>query len=761
MQVIQHENDGLHQENVANGKTAIFRAKPDVTSSVMPNDLSRHGFQRISYLQTAYGVKTIELTDYQTMLTQAVENISGVPEQFKIVRSVMTSPTFILAIQKEVWPKPEATLKVGVRSLEESDIERMVRANIAKAKINGVSEEVRRVVIAILGVACEHAGLVKLRMHSFTTDVYNVLFPTWGYVRTEAVKMLAWEHFKKIDLKRGIETKSVARIALAPLAHLFDDITQVVDKIISERNQFDALAAAAAARVFRRGDFLGDYKGITDESEVIEFAENATLMLGYLDDVTAKGSVLDDAFFLSEVSKIPLTSFGRRLAAAATTIRNIEHIRTAPIDVMTRNTEITHLRDYRGGLSGVVINPSYTFGKPEFMVSELVSNTIGRNLLQQSSIEDDINAIMVPVNDMVNSFPKKIAFVMQNITEEYDANVALDIAASDTVMDSEGNITQVSDIIYPLCVALGISDRYMQLLAVAQAMNVSIKSRGLNDSAEAGYDISFVFDVKQPDVHRILPMVSEGVSFSDKPEVVVAFGTNSFENASNWEIANQNISKTARSMRYVGPLLTRDDKSMSIIGDDQNYLDRKMDLEFKVSVPGAGADGGPMTKEFKLESNFYTLFTAMEFVAADNSDHVYVHYMPAVVAKTRAMFDLYIHLNDTLPDRDMVITSRDRIITMLVDTLAPFIRSPRFKSLVAQVRANALLEIYSSLGDDRVAKNSIRRLLISGEMDVDISSAVLLNLLRRVHLLGRDQQTALNDISITKRFREAMLSVVI
>lgn len=744
------------QAHVSGDTTILFRAKPDASSGQLPSDLSRHNFRRFSYLNTAYGIKTTELTSYQDQLIAAVEDLSAKPGDFRAVQKIMTHPSFITSMQREIWPKPEAAIKTGVRSLEEADIERMVRMSIAKALRQDVSDKVRRVVTGIIGVACEHAGLVKLRLHSFTTDVYTLMFPTWASVKEEGVKLLAWEHFKKIELKRGIESKAIGRIALAPLANLFDDISMIIDKIVNERNQFDALAAAAAAKLFRRDEFLGDYRGITLEADVVEFSENATLMLGYLDDLTERGIAITDEFLLSEVRKIPLTSFNRHLTGAAATIRNVPHFRTAPLDLIARNTMIKHVMDYRGGLSGVLISPNFTFGKAEFMVSEFVANTLGRNLIPQTQIEDDLNAVFRPLNDVVTSFPDRIAFVLQNISEQYDAGVALDVSGVDSVELPDGTDRNVEDIIYPLCVGISLSKQYLRLLALAASTNVSVTCSSLrSNSTVPGYEISYVYDIHQPDYNRLLPSMNEGMSFTNQPEVVVAFGTVDSGMAGNWEIASQNISTSARSSRYAGPQISEDGDTANILGDAKNYFERSVSLQLRIPV----AQG--KIKEFTVPVSFFELFTSTEYDEDLGHDHIYVHFMPAVVAKMRSLISLYLNLNQNINSDGAIITASDRIITMLVDTLEPLMRTPRFRSLVSQVRAQALQTIYKEGGGDRALNNYLRNRLVGGEMDVDIASALIINLLRRAHLVSKEQATDLAELAAKARFRESMLSVVV
>lgn len=752
MQIIQTIDGELNPTYAGGDSSLIFRAKPQETTGSLPSDLSRHVFQRFTYNKAAYGIKTIFLTDYQEHLVYSVEELSANPAEFRTVRNVLSNPEFIHLIQKNVWPKEEATIKLDVLSVEETDLTDLVIKAIAKSKFTAVSDSARHVITSILGVALESAGIVKIKLKSFTTQAEPSLFPSWERIRTDAIKMLAWEHFKKIDVRKGIQGKSVGRVALTPLVHMFDDITQIIDRLINDRQQFDALAAAGLCRVLRRGEQMGDYRGITDESEVIEFAENATYMMGYLEYLDKSKIAIDDNFLLTEIMKLPIISFSRRIAGAASTIRDIEHYRSAPLDTMLKNTSLHHMLDHIGGLSGVLISPTFHIAKPNFMVSEVLHNTLGRNVFAQTTLEDEINAVMAPINDVFSKFPDQVRFIMENITEQYNSSVALNVGASSVIDVANG--TEAGDVIYPLCVGLGLSDIYLQMLALALSSTVNISSTALRSGeSEHGYTITYVFDVHQPDVHKVLPMISEGVSFTSDEATVIAFGSHSSGIRGQWDLEAQNIEPNARSMRYIGAMPTQSGSIVNIFGDALNYFERPWTID--LSLPIANGE----QKDFQITINLYDLITKTEYIQGNPRDHIFVHFMPAVVAKMRSLISFYMILNENTPDDGSIITVRDRILVMLVDSFAQIIKTPRFKSFISQIRSEAL-KIMLSQSNDRVLNNYVRRRLTTGELDVDISSALLLNLLRKTHLITNDQLTTLSEVTQTKRFRQSMLTVV-
>lgn len=752
MQVIQTIDGTLNPTYAGGDSSLIFRAKPQETTGSLPSDLSRHTFQRFTYNKAAYGIKTIFLTDYQEHLVHAVEELSANPAEFRVVRNVLASPEFIHIVQKNVWPKEEATIKLDILSLEETDLTQLVLTAVTKARFNNVSDQARHVITSILGVALESAGIIKIKLKSFTTQAEPSLFPSWTKIRSDAIKMLAWEHFKKIDVRRGIQGKSVGRVALTPLVHMFDDITLIIDRILNDRNQFDALAAAGLCRVLRRGEQMGDYKSITEESEVVEFASNATYIMGYLDYLDESKIAITDNFLLTEIMKLPITSFSRKLSGAAATIRDIEHYRSAPLDTVLKNTTLHHMLDHIGGLSGILISPTFHVAKPHFMVSEVLHNTLGRNMFPQTMLEDEINAVMTPINDVFAKFPDQVRFIMENITEQYNSSVALNVAPGEVIDIANG--IEASDVIYPLCVGLGLSDTYLRLLALALSSTVNISSNALRGGLEEpGYSVTYVFDVHQPDIHKVLPMISEGVSFTSDAATVVSFGSTSSGIRGQWDLEAQNIEPNARQMRYIGAMPTQNGTIVNIFGDALNYFEREWEID--LSLPLANGQ----TKEFSIKTNLYDLITKTEYIQGNQRDHIFVHFMPAVVAKMRSLVSFYLLLNENTPEDGSIITIRDRIMVMLVDSFSQIIKTPRFKSFIAQVRAEAL-KVMLSQNNDRVLNNYVRRRLTTGELDVDISSALLLNLLRKTHLITNDQLTELTELTQTKRFRQSMLTVV-
>lgn len=727
---------------------AVFRAKPTSGARGLPSDLSRHSFERVTVDTRALSVETIMLTSMQEHLTYAVQEIAETPEQLRLVRNVIVSPKFIENVQKTIWPKAESQIKVDVRSLTEDMLVRLVQKGISETRINGLDDKGRQLIVAILGVALEAHGIVAIDIASFATRIHTKLFPTWSGMVHEGLKALAVSHFSTIKPERGLQKKAIGRVALAPLSNMFDDIYNVMQKILADRNQFNALAAAAMARVLHRGEQLGDYRGITEESEVVEFASNATYVLAYADHLEQSNLAITDDYIIGQLQLVPLLSFNRRIVAAASILREIEHYRVGSIDTIRRNTNIHHVLDHVGALSGVMIAPNFRVNKTHFMVSEYLHATIGRNIIAQPDMEDTLNNVLSNVNDVFMKLPEQIKFVMENISERYNAGVALDMSDDDTI---DG--VAVEDIIYPLCVAVGLSDEYLRLLAIANSVYTTIRANATDDDAEPGINITYVFDAKQKDVNRILTNIAEETCFTVDPAIVVAFGTADTNNLGSWEVGNQNISESARSARYLGGLGDENSNTITVLGQPRNFLEREWALE--VSIPVRGEEAIAISTNV----NLYELVYASEYVSGLDRDHLYVHFAPAIVSQMESLVDFYLALVAPGTAPGEIISISDRIEVILADAFAPIVKSGAFRGLVASIRAKLLATTMNSI-KDRAKVNYVRKRLVSGELDVDISSSLLFNILRRAHLIRQDQLDDLTEIAEKREYRQAMLSLV-
>lgn len=157
--------------------------------------------------------------------------------------------------------------------------------------------------------------------------------------------------------------------------------------------------------------------------------------------------------------------------------------------------------------------------------------------------------------------------------------------------------------------------------------------------------------------------------------------------------------------------------------------------------------------------NLYELVYASEYISGLDRDHLYVHFAPAIVNQMESLVDFYLALTavDSAPGE--IITVADRIEVMLADAFAPIVTSGAFKGLVAAVRAQLLSRAMASI-KDRAQVNYIRKRLVSGELDVDITSSLLFNILRRAHLIRVDQLDDLIEVSAKREYRQAMLSLV-
>jgi hypothetical protein len=727
---------------------AVFRAKPSSGARGLPSDLSRHSFERMTVDTRALSVETIMLTSMQEHLTYAIQEIAETPEQIRLVRNVIVSPRFIEHVQKTIWPKAESQIKVDVRSLTEDMLVRLVQKGITETRINGISDSGRQLIVAILGVALEAHGIVAIDIASFATRIHTKLFPTWKGMVHEGLKALAVSHFSVIKPERGLQKKAIGRVALAPLSNMFDDIYNVMQKILADRNQFNALAAASMARVLHRGEHLGDYRGITEESEIVEFASNATYILAYADYLEEQQVAITDDFIIGQLQLVPLLSFNRRIVAAASILREIEHFRVGNIDTLRRNTNIHHVLDHVGALSGVMIAPNFRVNKTHFMVSEYLHATLGRNIIAQVDMEDTLNNVLANVNDVFMKLPEQIKFVMENISERYNAGVALDMADSEVIDGVE-----VSDVIYPLCVAVGLSQEYLRLLAIANSLYTTIRANATEEDAEPGINITYIFDAKQKDVNRILTNISEDTCFTVDPEIVVAFGTVDVNNLGHWEVGNQNISEAARAARYLGGLGDENSNTITVLGQPRNFLERPWDLS--VNVPVRGEEAISVTTEV----NLYELVYASEYISGLDRDHLYVHFAPAIASQMESLVDFYLALVAPGSAPGEIITISDRIEVILADAFAPIVKSGAFRGLVASIRAQLLATVMSTI-KDRAKINYVRKRLVSGELDVDISSSLLFNILRRAHLIRQDQLDDLTEIATQREYRQAMLSLV-
>lgn len=731
----------------------IFRAKPSAGAKGLPSDLSRHNFERMTVDVRAFSVETVMLTTMQEHLTYAVQSVAETPEQLRLVRNVMAAPKFIAHIQKSVWPKAESQIKVDVRSLTEDMLVTLVQKGITESRVNGLNDEGRQLIVAILGVALEHHGIVAIDIASFATRLHTRLFPTWDNIVHEGLKALAVSHFSVIKPENGLQKKAIGRVALAPLSNMFDDISNVIVKIMADRNQFKALAAAGLARVLHRGEHLGDYRNITEESEIVEFASNATYVLAYSDYLEEQGQAITDDFIISQLALVPLLSFNRRIVAAASILREIEHYRVGAIDTLRRNTNIHHVLDHIGALSGVMIAPNYRVSSTNFMVSEYLHATLGRNVIAQPDMEDTVNNVLGNINDVFIKLPEQIKFVMENISERYNAGVALDLADSAMIEGPDGSMIAAEDVIYPLCIGVGLSTEYLRLLAIANSLYTTIRANATDEDATPGLNITYIYDAKQRDVNRILTNISEDTCFTVDPEIVVAFGTTDTDNLGFWEIGNQNINEGARSARYLGGLGDENSAEYTILGQPRNYLERPWDLAINIPVRGNEAIS------IATSVNLYELVYAAEYISGLDRDHLYVHFAPAVVNQMESLVDFYLALTSVESAPGEIVTVSDRIEVMLADAFAPIITSGAFKGLVAAIRAQLLSRAMQSI-KDRAQINYVRKRLVSGELDVDISSSLLFNVLRRAHLIRLDQLDDLTEIANKREYRQAMLSLV-
>lgn len=738
--------DSKNSASLFNAHPVVFRAKPSTLVSAIPSELTQHTFQRFTVDSRALSVETTLLTTMREHLVYAVDQIADDVVQLTLVRNIMADARFIQHVQKNVWPKAENEIKINVRSVTEEMLNAIVSKAINETASNNINSSGRLLITAIIGVALEYHGILDISIPSFATRMHINLFPTWDNIVLDGIRALAQSHFSSLKPENGLQKKAIGRIALMPLANLFDDINTIIDKIKVDRNQFYGLAAASIAKVLHMDEALGDYRGVTEESEVSDFASNATYMLAYMDHLRATKQVPTDSFIVSELRKVPMLSFGRRITAAASILREIPHYRVGSLDTLIKNTTIHHVLDHVGALSGVMISPNFRVSNTVFMVSEFLHGTMRRNLIEKSDVEDVFNNMFSSLSDVFQKLPEQTMFVMENISEKYNAGVALDVAANDTLIDG----TPVSDAIYPLCIGLNLTGAYLRLLAVAYSTFVNIR---LAETEENFLPMTYIFDTKQKDVNRVLYNLAEDTCFTTDEATVVAFGSTTIIDSGFWEVGTQNITPEARKLRYIGVDTSDNAPEISILGNMRNYIDR----EWKISIQIPGVEDSSVS--VTTEANLYELITATKYMSGLDRDHVFVHFAPALSARMETMVDFYLSLTDTASSDGEIVTANDRIRVMLADCFSPVIKTGAFRSLLVSIRGQLLAQASIEI-TNRSVLNYIRKRLVTGEFDVDIASSLLFNVLRKAHLIRQDQHQDLVDVSMTKEFRQSMLSIV-